>query len=134
MIIRRIPMNALQKGVYSILSTKQTTPVYDDVPPEAVLPYVTLGAFTCKRNGGKTTDIADVSQQIHVWSAYEGKREVNDIADDVTAVLTAWPLDLAADGFSVFEQDVDFFEAFEEEEGGYHGVITFVCRVQNTGI
>ena len=133
MIIRRIPMNALQKGVYSILSTKQTTPVYDDVPPEAVLPYVTLGAFTCKQNGGKTSDISDISLQVHIWSEYSGKREVNEIANDVAAVLTAWPLDLVADGFKALSQDVDFFEAFPEDEGGYHGVITFVCRVQNVG-
>lgn len=132
MIRRRIPMNALQRGVYSIL-TNQTTPVYDDVPPEAALPYVTLGAFTCKQTGSKTADISDVSLQIHVWSAYEGKREVNEIANDLTAVLTAWPLDLADDGFKALAQDVDFFEAFPADEGGYHGVITFVAKIQNTG-
>lgn len=133
MIIRRIPMNALQKGVYSILSTKQDTPVYDDVPPEAVLPYITIGAFTNKPGGGKTIDISDVSLQIHIWSEYSGKREVNEIANDVTAVLTAWSLDLAADGFKALAQDVDFFEAFPEDEGGYHGVITFTAKIQNLG-
>lgn len=133
MIIRRIPMNALQKGVYSILSAKQTTPVYDDVPADAVLPYITLGSFTCKQVGNKTADLVDVSLQIHIWSAYEGKREVNEIADDVTAVLTSWPLNLTADGFIANSQDIDFFEAFPEETAGYHGVLTFVSKIQNLG-
>ncbi len=133
-IIRRIPMNSLQKAVYSILSTKQTTPVYDDVPQQAELPYVTFGAFTCKQVGSKTTDISDISLQLHIWSVYSGKAEVNGIADDLAAVLTAWPLDLSAAGFSVMEKDIDFFEAFPEETGsGFRGVLTFVAKIQNVG-
>jgi len=134
MIIRRIPMAALQKAVFGILSTKQTTPVHDDVPPNAKLPYITFGAFTCKQTGSKTVDMSDISLQIHVWSEYEGKKEVNEIANDITAVLTAWPLDLSDDGFNAMSQDVDFFEAFQEETTGYHGVITFVSKIQNTGV
>jgi hypothetical protein len=130
-IIRRIPMNALQKGVFSIISTKQTTPVYDDVPEDAVLPYITIGAFTCKQTGNKTADVYGISQQIHIWSAYEGKKEVNEIANDVTAVLTSWPIDLSEDSFNAMSQDVDFFEAFPEEIAGYHGIITFVAKIQN---
>ena len=143
MIRRRIPMNALQKGVFLILSAKQTTPVYDDVPeyqtgPEGnpvrvVLPYITLGAFTDKQIGNKTADIHDISQQIHIWSEYAGKKEVNEIANDITAVLTSWPIDLTKDGFNVMSQDVDFFEAFPEESSGYHGVITLVAKIQNVG-
>jgi hypothetical protein len=154
MIIRRIPMNALQKGVYSILMSKQEgniIPVYDDVPEYQLdidgnplldeegspipvkLPYVTLGEFTYKRNGTKDTDIGDASQQLHIWSEYKGKKEVNQIADDLTAILTSWAIDLSDDGFKVIEQDVDFFEAFPEEVAGYHGVITFTSKIQNLG-
>jgi hypothetical protein len=133
MIIRRIPMNALQKGVFSVLAQYQTTPVYDDVPSNAKLPYITFGSFTCKPTGNKTADIYDVSLQIHIWSEYEGKKEVNEIADDVTAVLTSWPIDLSTENFNIMSQDVDFFEAFPEETAGYHGVITFIAKIQNLG-
>jgi hypothetical protein len=126
-------MNALQTGVYSILSTKQTTPVYDDVPSDAALPYITFGAFTDKQDGNKTADVHDISLQVHIWSEYEGKKEVNEIANDITAVLTSWPIDLSADNFNVMSQDVDMFEAFPEETAGYHGVITFVAKIQNLG-
>lgn len=134
MIMRRIPMNALQKGVYSILTTKQTTPVYDDIPQDAVLPYITIGAFTCKSVGNKTADISDISLQLHIWSEYSGKLEVNEIANDITAVLTSWPIDLSPEGFDIMSQDTDMFEAFPEETAGYHGVITFVAKIQNIGV
>lgn len=134
MIRRRIPMDALQKGVYEILTTHELgVPVYDEVPPDAAMPYITLGAFTCKNTGNKTADISDISLQVHIWSEYAGKTQVNTIANDVTALLTSWELDLSASGFNVMSQDVDFFEAFPDDGGGYHGVLTLVCRVQNTG-
>ena len=133
MIIRRIPMNAVQKAVYSILSTKQSTPVYDSVPAAAVLPYITIGEFTAKMSGAKTSDISDISLTLHIWSEYEGKSEVNGIANDVAAVLTAWPLVMTSDGFAALSQDVDFFESFPEEIHGFHGVLTMSATVQNLG-
>lgn len=130
-MLNRIPLIALQKALYTTLTTYQTTPVYDDVPADAVLPYISLGAFTCKPNGAKRTQISDVSIQIHIWSSYKGKAEVNSIANDVIAVLSSVYLDLAADNFETLNQDVDFFEAFEADQDGYHGVITLIVKIQN---
>ena len=107
--------------------------VYDDVPDDAVCPYITLGAFTSKRGGSKDADVPDISQQIHIWSKYEGKAEVNEIAEDITAILTAIKLDLSAKKFKVIEQDIDMFEAFPEETTGYHGVLTLIAKIQNLG-
>ena len=130
-IMRRIPMTALQTGLFDLLSAGQTTPVYDDVPDNAVFPYITIGAFTCKRVPDKTSDIWDATIQIHIWSTYSGKAEVNAVANDVTTVLSSAAI--AAQGFVVISQDVDFFEAFAEEEFGYHGLLTLVVNIQNTG-
>ena len=130
----RIPLVAFQAAMYTLLkSYGQTVPVYDDVPPEAVCPFITLGGFTCKQNGSKTGSTWDISQQIHIWSDYQGKKEVNSIADDVSSLLTSYPINLATSHFNVINQDVDFFEAFEEEEGGYHGVVTFVAKISDLG-
>lgn len=133
MSIKRIPLVPLQKAIYADLLQYQTTPVYDDVPHNAKLPYITLGSFTCKNNGAKNTEISDVTLQIHIWSEYSGKAEVNEIANDVIAVLSAVPMDLSADNFKTMIQEIDFFEAFPEESAGYHGVITFVAKIQNLG-
>ena len=132
-IMRRIPMTALQTGLFNLLSAGQTTTVYDDVPEEAVMPYITIGAFTCKRVGDKTSDIWDASMQIHIWSDHNGKAEVNAIANDVTTVISSAEMDLSADSFNVLSCDVDFFECFPREEFGYHGVVTIVVTIQNIG-
>lgn len=133
MIRRRIPMDALQQGVYSILSEKQTTPVYDSIPSGAAMPYIALGAFTGKPKANKTVDFSRCTVQIHIWSAYSGKTEVNEIMNDISAVLTSWPIDLSAQNFNVMDQDIEMCEAFETEENGYHGVVTFVAEIQNLG-
>ena len=132
-ILRRIPMTALQTGLYELLSAAQTTPVYDDVPENAACPYITIGAFTCKRLADKTSDIWDASLQLHIWSSYNGKAEVNKIADDITTVLSSAIPDLSGENFAVLLQEVDFFEAFPEAEFGYHGVITVITTIQNLG-
>jgi hypothetical protein len=130
-VMRRIPMTALQTGLFSLLSAGQTTPVYDDVPGDAAFPYITIGAFTCKRVADKTSDIWDASIQLHIWSNHNGKAEINAVADDIATVITSALIE--APGFAVISQDVDFFEAFPEDEFGYHGVLTFVVTIQNTG-
>lgn len=130
--MKRIPLLTLQKALYQVLINYQTTPVFDDVPDdiEIKLPYITLGAFTCRTNGTKINDIADVSLQIHIWSEYQGKKEVNEIANDIICVLGNVKLVLE-DDFKILSQDITMFESFEEEETGYHGVITLDCRIEN---
>ena len=130
----RIPLVVFQAAMYSLLTDHgQEVPVHDDVPPGAQAPYITLGGFTCKQNGAKGVSSWDISQQIHIWSEYQGKKEVNSIADDISSLLTSYKLNLATAHFNVLSQDVDFFEAFEEETEGYHGVLTFIARVQDLG-
>jgi hypothetical protein len=136
-MIKRIPLTALQKALYGLLTEKQIapiTPVYDEVPEDAVLPYITLGAFTCKPNGAKgNTDISDVSLQLHIWSEYSGKLEVNGIAEDIITIIENFKIDLSVSNFEVTSQAYDMFEAFPEEIAGYHGVVTFVAKIQNLG-
>jgi len=40
-------------------------------------------------------------------------------------------IDLSEDEFTAIWQQVDFFEAYPEEETGYNGVISLVVLVQN---
>ncbi|OON87807.1 DUF3168 domain-containing protein [Pyramidobacter sp. C12-8] len=132
-MMRHIPMIPLQRAVYEALSTYQTAPVYDDVPEDATPPAVSFGSFTAKQSGAKALDAWDVSMQLDLWSNYAGKKQIQEMADDVASVLTSVKLDLSADGFEVLSCDVDFFEAFPEDEVGYHGVLTFVAKIQYVG-
>lgn len=132
--MKRIPLNALTKDLYGLLSDNLTIPVYDDVPEDAVLPYITFGLFTCKGVGTKVNDISDVTLNIDVWSEYQGKSEVNTIAHDVIGLLNQLDgnsVDLSADNFAFLSGEVDFFEAYAEDNNGYHGVITYICKIGN---
>lgn len=126
----RVPILAFHKAVYKLLSEGQTTPVYDDVLPKSKPPYVTIGATNIKPNGTKDKAIYDASVQLHIWSGYQGKREINSIMNDISTVLSYAKLSLE-DGFQLISQDVDFYEVYSEEEYGYHGVITVIARIQD---
>lgn len=132
-IKRRIPLVAFQKALYDKLTAHQTTPVYDEVPKDAVAPYVTMGEFTYKPVGSKDVDSGDATLQLHIWSDYNGKAEVNSIANDLVQVISAVTLDMSASGFNSVSLDIDFFEAFPEDPEGYHGVLTIVGKTQNVG-
>lgn len=132
-IARRIPMNAFQKGLYALLVAGQTTPIHDDVPEAAVPPYITLSEFSCKRVNEKTGDIWDVSQKLSVWSTYDGKAEVNEIADDIATVISSAIVDLSANNFRVISQEVESIEAFPEETFGFYGEVTIRAQIQNLG-
>lgn len=128
--MKRIPLNAFAKAAYALLTAHQTTSVYDDVPENAVAPYISFGLFTAKEAGTKVNDISDVTLNIDIWSDYSGKKEVNEIANDVIEVLNtgAFTLD---DDFKFISGQVDFFESFAEDDAGYHGVITYLAKIKN---
>ena len=129
--MNRIPLVAVQTALYKMLTTYQTTKVYDDLPKEPVLPCITFRGFTCKEDGAKNADVVDVSIQLQIWSEYQGKSEVNGIADDISAVVGKVRVDLIEYGFYCLSQSVDFFESFPEEDEGYRGIVTIVLKVQN---
>ena len=137
MLINRIPMVAFQTAVYSLLTTYQTTPVYDDVGDTstagATYPCVSFGAYHCEPAGGKDVVIFDVTLAAEIWSNYEGKKEINEIADDIAAVYTSYALDLSGAGFIAVSQWIDSLEAFPEEVQGYHGTLTLAAKIQYIG-
>lgn len=129
--MKRIPLNALQKALLTYISTNEKVPVYDYVPETAKPPFMTLGAFNCKEAGTKYEDIVEVTVQLNIWSTYKGKFEINSIANRVISLLQTKQIDLSEDEFTAIRQQVDFFEAYPEEETGYNGVISLVILVQN---
>lgn len=129
--MKRIPLNALQKALISYLTANEVVPVYDYVPETAKPPFMTLGAFNCKEAGTKYEDIVEVTVQLNIWSTYKGKFEINSIANRVISLLQTKQIDLSEDEFTAIRQQVDFFEAYPEEETGYNGVISLVVLVQN---
>ena len=129
--MKRIPLNALQKALISYLTANEVVPVYDYVPETARPPFMTIGAVNCKEAGTKYEDMVEVTVQINIWSTYKGKFEINSIANRVIVLLQTKQIDLIEDEFLAIRQQVDFFEAYPEEETGYNGVISLVMLIQN---
>lgn len=136
-MISRIPMTVFQTAVYRMLREKQTARIYDDVGTEdnvmASCPFVSFGAYRCEPSGAKNAVVFNVTLNLEIWSEYEGKKEINEIADDLAAAYTAWPLDLSEDGFCVIDQDIESLEAFPEERRGYHGTLSVTAKIQFMG-
>ncbi len=136
-MINRIPMTVFQTAVFKLLCEKQTTQIYDDVGPEngkdVIYPCVSFGSYRCEPDGAKNAVIFNVTLNLEIWSEYEGKKEINEIADDLAAVYTAWTLDLSTEGFQVIDQGIEALEAFPEDEHGYHGTLAVTAKIQYLG-
>jgi hypothetical protein len=131
----RLPNNAVQKELYRILTeifADKNVAVYDYVPFDAQLPYITLGAVTMEDISTKTEPEYKIAQQINIWSDYQGKREINNIAEYIINTLTGIDghMELKVDGFFCWRQKIDMYEAYPEGEDGYNGVISFVAYIQ----
>ncbi|MEG1754119.1 MAG: DUF3168 domain-containing protein [Christensenella sp.] len=129
-MIKRIPNNALQKALIALFKAKLSVPAYDFVTSTAKMPYVSLGAFTCRDISTKTEDISHITLQINIFSSYRGKYEINAIAEQIISILTSEQINLDEDFYTTM-QAINMYEAFPEDENSYSGVVSFECEIQN---
>lgn len=129
--MKRLPNNAVQKALLLFLRANVDIPVYDYVPEEAKLPFITLGAINVQDQSTKAEDMTHVSIQIHIWSHYKGRYEINILAEELMQLLTKEQLDLGSEGFWALSQSIDFYETYPEEDNGYSGILTFEMTIQN---
>ncbi len=86
------------------------TGVFDALPQEQPAPYIVLGQLQALP--GRLLDESEHawSLDIHIWSAYQGRKEVLEIVDILKGVLSGY-----------------FFEELvvqEDPTGWYHGILT----------
>ena len=55
--MKRLPNNAVHKALVAFLRNHTGLAVYDYVPQEAVLPFITLGTMTVQDKSTKTDDM-----------------------------------------------------------------------------
>lgn len=130
--MKRLPNNAVHKALIRFLKRYKEFKVYDYVPENVSLPFVTLGNINSENKSTKDKDIVHMSVQIHIWSTYKGRYEINAIAEKIINDLVSIQLDLSEEDFYSNAQGVEFYESYPEEDNGYNGVINFELLVQNT--
>lgn len=69
--------------------------VYDEVPRDAVFPYIVIGDMTAAREDTQQTHAEDVRMTLHVYSRGAGQRECKRIIDAVAAALEDGALNIA---------------------------------------
>lgn len=132
--MRHLPQNALVKAIYTRLNGQITgLNIYDDVPDNATIPYAIFGSGRSNNNGAKLVDITDTTQEIHIYTEYQGRKQLNEWAEAIIAKLDGVILDLSADHFAMLGAEVTDYEAYPEERAGYHGVITVAYKIQYIG-
>lgn len=128
-------MFSLQKAIFKVLNEdtvlkKKLKGVYDYIDENSKFPIVTIGE--CYANDYSTDSFngEDISQEIHIWSKYKGKKECKELASLVLEVIFRDLRELEDD----FEIDImrrESLEIFDDPDVDIkHGVIKlqFVVR------
>ena len=79
-----IPLNDYQRTIYNLL-VKTDYKVFDEVPQDEVPPLISIGDYILSE--GTTKGSLSISQQIDLYSLYEGKFEINTMVSCVLDVL-----------------------------------------------
>lgn len=134
--MKRLALNQLQAAVYRLLTDVDIwhdgISVYNNVPCNPAFTFVVMGiGIDVEKNNAKDTDIANYFMPIMIYSEYEGTKEVNDIADAITAILTHYPLDLDDEQFKCLSTEITEFHSYPEETEGYRGYVVLRVIIQN---
>ena len=114
----------VQKAVYSALDTALNIPVYDDVPDNAVAPYVVIGDDTFVEFDSDGESGFEATVTVHSWSIYRGRAQVKTIMGSIYDALHR--AELNVQGYNLLGCDCEYSETFLESDGvTRHGVQRF---------
>ena len=114
----------LQKAIYGVLDTALTMPVYDNVPENAVAPYIVIGDDTFIEYDTDSLRGFEATITVHSWSTYRGRAEVKTIMGLIYEALHRAEFTIA--GYNLIGCDCEFSESFLESDGlTRHGVQRF---------
>ena len=82
-----INLSSYQSAIYEELS-KLGFNVYDEVTENAKFPYIVIGDVEFEEAQRHFNDLIDINLNILIWSIWEGKKEVNDIASNIINAFT----------------------------------------------
>lgn len=129
------PSLEVQKAIVAALKANGALPpevggrVYDPVPANAKMPYVSIGPIQVLPDKADCIDGAELSIQIDVWSTRTDGQEAKVIAKAVVAKLDDKPLAVDDHDAIVFEHEVT--RHLTDPDGQTkHSAITFRALVQ----
>jgi hypothetical protein len=122
----RLPLNSLQKGIYSRLTDGSFTfDVYDEVPENTATPYAEIGSCSVALD---LETISECTTTLHAFSDTAGNKQCNDMLEMAIESLTNSALTLDED-FSQALGRLELAEIFKEYHADgkliRHGVLRF---------
>jgi len=133
MATRRLGFQPLMQSIYTRLTTHALTnayTIYNYVPKNAVMPYVSFGSPIGVRSISfttKDTQAEDNTVTVHVWSAAEGDKQASQYMDNIVQAILG--TDLAVLGyFAPFIAFLDMSELFIDDSVPTHLVRHGVMR------
>lgn len=121
------PSYELQAAIVSALKASPQVAggrIYDNVPPDALFPYVSLGPCQVIPDKAECIDGTIVYSQIDLWSRTTSFGELKLLAKDVLRLLDDQPLSVSGFNLVVFEfQDVRYLN--DPDGLTRHAAITF---------
>ena len=93
--MKRSPVTALNKALYTRRKNIFKTPVYDFVPVGKKPPYIVLTDTQAQNWQTKTIEGAVVSATIKIISDYQGDKEVAELADKIILAINKASLELS---------------------------------------
>lgn len=123
-------MLEVQQKVFQALLTNtnlvsKVTGIFDSVPENTNLPYITFGKIASQPLNTKTSDGEMISVSIDIWSEKQGKKETVDIMSEIELTLKT---ELVLDTATLISQRVINREAWEETYGLFTGTIEFEIK------
>lgn len=101
------------QDIFTLLSGAglQATAIYDAAPEDAASPYIVLGQLQSLEGRLLSGQERRWALDIHIWSSYEGRKEVVEIADAIIAALSP----------ELFTEEVI---VIRDPSDWYHGILT----------
>ncbi|TCN25484.1 DUF3168 domain-containing protein [Mesobacillus foraminis] len=130
---RKTSLFPLQDSIFERLNNDsaikaKVTGVFDSVPKNQPCPYIALGEDTVNDWSTKLEFGEEITHTLHVWSEYDGKKEVKEIMSLILEAMTD-PLSLDG-GFSVEITNLDFMQVLDDPDGiSKHGIIRFRFKI-----
>jgi hypothetical protein len=114
----------VQKAIFTKLKTALSTTVYDNVPDNAVAPYVVIGDDTFVQMDTDLIVGFEATVTIHSWSKYRCRAEVKTIMGNIYDALHR--AEFTVQGYNLLGCDCEYSETFLESDGvTRHGVQRF---------
>jgi hypothetical protein len=125
------PAYELQKALFTALTSNAPLlallggpKVYDDVPRQAALPYVTFGQSTLRDWSTGTEAGFEHLLTLHVWSQVHGDREAHQIMAAIRDCLHDVPLSVAA--HTLINLRFEFSDLIRDADGETaHGIVRY---------